>query len=111
MEKDPDCKSIEDGCMPTNRMINALVFYSTLKIDINEEISDTKSNDTELIDREFKSTNKSQNIKRTDKEKFIKYINETYTQFLNDYIHLIDKHLNDIKNISEIMAKDFSLTN
>eukprot|EP01084_Bolivina_argentea_P207372 353819_1 len=30
-----DCKSIKDGCKPTHRMINALIYYSTLNIDLS----------------------------------------------------------------------------
>eukprot|EP01084_Bolivina_argentea_P207371 353818_1 len=32
---DFDCKSIKDGCKPTHRMINALIYYSTLNIDLS----------------------------------------------------------------------------
>eukprot|EP01084_Bolivina_argentea_P038380 70956_1 len=88
---DSDCKSIKDGCMATHRMINALLYYSTLNIH------KSNTNCIELIDdliMIFKDEKESNNIKRTDKDKFMKYITETYTQFLNDYVHIMDKHNN-----------------
>ncbi len=64
---DSDCHSIKGGCMPTHRMLNVLMYYSTLNIDlICEDESDKKLNTTQ--------SNESNNIKRTDKEKFIEYI-------------------------------------
>eukprot|EP01084_Bolivina_argentea_P008582 16050_1 len=117
---DSDCKSIKDGCKPTHRMINALIYYSTLNIDLschdsNKIHSITDTNCIQLIDdliMIFKDGKESNNIKqKTDKDKFIKYITETYTQFLNDYIHIMDKHNNDIEEISESMVRDFSLMN
>eukprot|EP01084_Bolivina_argentea_P082248 148918_1 len=86
---DSNCKSIKDGCMATHRMINALIYYSTLNIDLNCHKLHTKSNKIhsitetnciQLIDdliMIFKD-GKESNIKQTtDKDKFIKYITET----------------------------------
>eukprot|EP01084_Bolivina_argentea_P008581 16048_1 len=119
-----DCKSMKDGCIATHRMINALIYYSTLNINMDHNESVKKSNENncarvtmciQLIDdliMIFKDGKESNNIKqKTDKDKFIKYITETYTQFLNDYIHIMDKHNNDIEEISESMVRDFSLMN
>eukprot|EP01084_Bolivina_argentea_P276967 472700_1 len=37
-----DCKSIQN-CIPTHRIINAIIYYSTLKIDLKCNESESKS--------------------------------------------------------------------
>eukprot|EP01084_Bolivina_argentea_P082320 149053_1 len=114
-----DCTSIKHGCMATQRMINALIYYSTLTIDYVDRESDkihpiTATNSIQIIDdliMIFTHSNEVRNIKQTDKDKFMKYIIEIYHQFLDDYIHIMDKHNNDIEEISESMVRDFSLMN
>eukprot|EP01084_Bolivina_argentea_P038381 70957_1 len=93
---DSDCKSIKEGCMATHRMVNALIYYSTLNIDLSCHKSGkihciTSTNYIQLIDdliMIFEDAKETNNSKRTDKDKFIKYITEAYTQFLDDYIHI-----------------------
>eukprot|EP01084_Bolivina_argentea_P050394 92656_1 len=60
------CKSVRDGCLCSDRIINALKYYFTLDV-----------------------INKDKNI-------FIKFTNEIYTLFLNDFIHILDNHNNEI---------------
>eukprot|EP01084_Bolivina_argentea_P094371 169649_1 len=69
------CKSIEDGCVSTERMLCVLKYYSLFS---------------------------------EDKETIIKFVNETYKLFLEDYIHIIDKHNNHLENIHKIMVEKYN---
>eukprot|EP01084_Bolivina_argentea_P061135 111743_1 len=77
----PMLPSIELEYSKTHRMINALIFYSTLNIFDNGK----------------------------DKKKFIEYFSETNESLLDDYIHIIDTYNHNDGDISELMAKDFQL--
>ena len=71
------CKS--SNCYQINRMISALIFYSTI--------------------------NPIHDIKHT--KKFLKYFTETYEGILDDYIHIMDGihgHQNDLEQISIFQA-------
>ena len=75
-----DCKSSKcDQIM--NRMISALIFYSTIN-----PLNNTKH-----------------------ESKFIQFCNETYSELLDDYIHVMDKHQNDIDQINDRMKTDLDL--
>ena len=88
-KRNHECKGNDDtylecsvrSCLKVNRMINALIYYSTI-----EPIKFEKHRD-----------------------KFTKYYKETYPEILHDYIHIMDKHYNDIDKISDLMIQDFKL--
>eukprot|EP01084_Bolivina_argentea_P236257 397297_1 len=74
------CKSIEDGCKSTERMIYAMKYYSLLNIINNNN----------------------------HKEQFKKFVNEKYKLLLEDYIHITDKHNNDLDNIYKLMIEKYN---
>ena len=79
--QDNDC--ISSNCYQILRMISSLIFYSTID-PINNE---------------------------THKEEFMKYCNDVYPEILNDYIHIMDHHQNDISGISQTIKRDIQLMN
>eukprot|EP01084_Bolivina_argentea_P276966 472698_1 len=111
-----DCKSIQN-CIPTHRIINAIIYYSTLRINLKCNESESKSDRSychsattlQLIESLIFTFKDSDEY--TDKDKFIKYTNKEYPHLLNDYIHIMEKHYNDIDNISSLMLHDFGLMN
>ena len=62
-------------------MISALIFYSTIN--------------PSKIER--------------DESQFMEYCNKTYPELLNDYIHIMDKHQNDIHQINGRIRTDLHL--
>eukprot|EP01084_Bolivina_argentea_P098015 176182_1 len=77
------CKSIDDGCASTERMIYALKYYSLLNV------MDGNNNSNE-------------------NQKFIKFVNDIYKFLLEDYIHITDKHNNDLDNIYKLMNEKYN---
>ena len=41
----------------------------------------------------------------------MEYCSNTYSGLLNDFIHIMDKHRNDVDQIRETMKEDFRLMN
>ena len=70
-------------CLPIRRMISGLIFYSTIN-----PISNPKH-----------------------ESKFMEYCAETYPELLNDYIHIMDNHQNDMDKVAQVMKTDFDLMN
>ena len=73
--------NIVEGCDALNRLRYAMQYYSKFDIINNE----------------------------TDRNIFSNFIMDTYTNFLNDYIHLIDNHSKQLQDINQQLEKDTNL--
>ena len=69
------------NCLFIQRMVSALVFYSTIN----------------------PADNKKHGFK------FMEYCNEIYPELLDDYIHIMDKHQNDVDQINDRIKTDLNL--
>eukprot|EP01084_Bolivina_argentea_P076524 138702_1 len=78
-----DCKSIQDGCKCTMRIIAALKYYSKLNVMNN----------------------------KTDKNKFVGFCHVMHKSLLDDFIHILEKHNNenDLEDIFSILCNQHAM--
>eukprot|EP01084_Bolivina_argentea_P301501 520173_1 len=80
--------SIKEGCPFTMRIIFALLYYRTLKL--------------ETVDH------KQINTVKHDQEKLLLFYKKTYKHLLDDFVHIVSNHRNDFDKIYELAVFDKS---
>eukprot|EP01083_Nonionella_stella_P281281 957080_1 len=84
--------SIQEGCPSTMRIIRSLPYYQPLKLKIEDDYNY----------KQIKTVQRDQN-------KLVQFYKETYKGVLDDFIHLVSHHHNDLDEIYDIVSNDKSL--
>eukprot|EP01084_Bolivina_argentea_P071675 130243_1 len=75
-----DCISIENKCKHTINTIKTMIYYQSLDLKV-----------------------------KTQRHSLVKYCKEQHLSLLDDYIHIVTKHNNNIENIWNLMKSQFDI--